>query len=77
MYGPKKLECYITLGWKGLPRTKFIAYWAHSQHFIFFVTYVCAQEARVLHYTRLERPANDKRSSLLGLFISNEDKEVL
>jgi hypothetical protein len=25
---PNKLECYITLGWKGFPVTKTPAYWA-------------------------------------------------
>ncbi len=35
----------------------------YSQHFIFFVTYEFAQEARALHYTRLERIARDKHSS--------------
>jgi hypothetical protein len=28
--GPIKLECYITLGWKGLLGTNTVAYWAHS-----------------------------------------------
>jgi hypothetical protein len=31
----------------------------YSQHFIFFVTYVWAQKARALGYTRLERLASD------------------
>ncbi len=26
---PNKLECYITLGWKDLPGTNALAYWAH------------------------------------------------
>jgi hypothetical protein len=26
-----KLDCYITLIWKVLPRTKTLAYWAHSE----------------------------------------------
>ncbi len=28
--GPNKLECYITLGLRGLPRTDALAYWAYS-----------------------------------------------
>jgi ABC-type lipoprotein release transport system permease subunit len=28
MNGPNKLECYITLGWKGLLGTNALAYWA-------------------------------------------------
>jgi len=27
MNGPNKLECYITLGWKGLPGANTLAYW--------------------------------------------------
>jgi hypothetical protein len=27
---PNKLECYITLDWKGLSGTNAPAYWAHS-----------------------------------------------
>ncbi len=26
---PNKLECYIKLGWKGLPVINALAYWAH------------------------------------------------
>jgi hypothetical protein len=44
---------------------------------IFFVTYHWTQQARVLHYTRLERLARDKHSSLLGPFVSYEENEVL
>ncbi len=40
----------------------------HSQQFIFFVTYEWNQEARVLHYTRLERLASDKNFSLVDPF---------
>ncbi len=28
---PNKLECYITLGLKGLPLTNTLAYWQHSE----------------------------------------------
>jgi hypothetical protein len=28
--GPNKLECYITLGWKGLKWTNALPNWAHS-----------------------------------------------
>jgi hypothetical protein len=47
--------------------------WVH----IFFVTYQWAQEARVLQYTRLERQAKGKHSSLLGPIVSYEVDEVL
>ncbi len=40
------------------------------QHFIFFLTYVWAQYAEALDYTRSERPARDKHSRLLGQFVS-------
>ncbi len=26
---PIKLECFIELGWKGLPKTNKLAYWSH------------------------------------------------
>jgi hypothetical protein len=42
MNGPKKLESYITLGWKGLPETNTLAYWAHL---------IVAKEQRVLKMT--------------------------
>ncbi len=29
MSGPKKLECFIILSWKGVPGTNTLAYWAH------------------------------------------------
>ncbi len=54
--------------------------WHHgpfSQNFIFFIIYKCAQQARVLHYTRLESLARDKSSSPLGPFVSYEENEVL
>jgi hypothetical protein len=47
-----------------------------SKHYMFFITYKWAQWARVLHYTRLERFATDKRSSLLGPPVSYEESEV-
>jgi len=31
MNGPNKLECYITLSWKGLPGTNSLAYWANRE----------------------------------------------
>ncbi len=49
----------------------------YSQHFIFFVTYELAIITTVLHYTKLERLAMDKHSSLLGIFVSYEENEVL
>ena len=30
MNGPNKLECYITLGWKGLPGKRSLAFWTIS-----------------------------------------------
>jgi hypothetical protein len=43
---------------------------SHSQHFIFLLSYEQAQCARALEYTTSERFARDKRSSLLGPFVS-------
>ncbi len=40
----------------------------YSQHLISFVTYEWTHEARVLDYTRLDRLARDKHSSLLDPF---------
>ncbi len=50
---------------------------AYSQHFIFFVTYELAQQARMLHNIRLQKLSNDKQSNLLVLFISCKEYEVL
>ncbi len=50
---------------------------AYSQHFIFFITCHWTKLARVLHYTRLERLAWDKHSSLLGPLVSYEENEAL
>ncbi len=47
------------------------------KHFIFFVTYIRAQYARILHYSKLERLVSDKNSSLLRPFISYEENELL
>ncbi len=44
---------------------------------IFFLTYRWVQKARVLNYLRLERFTMDKQFSLLGLFLSYEEYEVL
>ncbi len=49
----------------------------YSQDFIFFETYEWAQLSSVLHYTRLEKLARNKHSSLLGSFINYEENEVL
>ncbi len=43
--------------------------------FIFFATEEWAQAARVFDHTRLERLARDKRSSLLGPFVSYKKME--
>jgi hypothetical protein len=68
MNSPNKLQCYITLVWKGLPVANTLTYWAHSQYFIFFVTNEQPKQATTLHYTSLERPACDKHSYLLDPF---------
>jgi hypothetical protein len=44
----------------------------YSQHFIFFVTYEWAEQARVLYCTKLEGLARDKHSSKLGPFVGYE-----
>jgi hypothetical protein len=74
---PKKLACYITLDWKGLPRVNTLVHYKvnevfkilllgqYSQHFIFFVNCERTQKANVLHNTRLKRLAKGKLSSLL------------
>ncbi len=49
----------------------------YSQHFIFFVTYDLAQEATVLHNSKLEILVRDKRSCLLEPFIIYAKNEVL
>ncbi len=49
-----------------------------SQQFIFLITYECAQSVRVLHYyTKMERLARVKHSSLSDPFVSyKENKEL-
>jgi hypothetical protein len=49
----------------------------HIQNTIFFVIYKCAQQARVLDYTRPERLVSDKHSNLLGPFIGYDEKKML
>jgi len=49
----------------------------YSQQFIFFTTYECAKNGRVLHYTRLESFATKKQSSLLDPFVRCKENEVL
>ncbi len=44
----------------------------YSQHFI----HKWAQQARVLHYTRLKRLSSDKHSSLLGPYVSEKNSSV-
>jgi hypothetical protein len=48
----------------------------YSQHFIFLVANKSAQWARFLHYTRLERLARDKHSSIVGWLVCYEENEV-
>ncbi len=43
----------------------------------FFITYEWTKKARILQYAMLERLAMDKQSSLLGLFVSNTENEML
>ncbi len=77
---PDKIPLLYLLASKAticLVETPYRAQGAYSQHFIFFVTYHWAQKARVLHYTRLERLARGKHSSLLDPFVSYEENEVL
>ncbi len=49
----------------------------YSKHLIYFMIYKSDQKARVLHTFKLERLDHDKSSSLLGLFLSYEENEVL
>ncbi len=45
---------------------------SYYQNFILFITYEWAQKAIVFQYTRLQRLAKDKHSSLLAQFVSYE-----
>jgi hypothetical protein len=49
----------------------------YSQHFIFFLTFKCFQQARVLNYTWPEKHDSDKHSNLLDPFITYEENKVL
>ncbi len=49
----------------------------YSHYSIFFITYLRAQLNIVLHYSKIERVAKDKHSSLLDLFISYKENELL
>ncbi len=49
----------------------------YSQHFIFFITCVCAQEARALDNKRPEKFASYKHRILLGTLVSYEENELL
>jgi hypothetical protein len=92
MNGPNKLDHYITLGWKGDKHSSLngpIACYKeneklliqlhelYSQPFIFFITREWAQQARVLHNTRVGRLAMEKQSSLYGPIASYEENEVI
>jgi hypothetical protein len=48
----------------------------HPRVHIFLVTFEWAQEARMLQYTRLERRAKGKHSSLSGPIINYEEDKV-
>jgi hypothetical protein len=66
--GPSKLECYITLGSKGLTWTNTIAYWAHSvPKAILIMLHFISSCLTHKHYTRLERPASEKHSSFVRI----------
>jgi hypothetical protein len=45
--------------------------------FISVLAYELVQHVRAFHFTRLERLARDKRTSLLGPFVSYKENEVL
>jgi hypothetical protein len=49
----------------------------NSQHFSFFVTYKCGSQARVIQFTKPERLATDKHSSVLDPLTSFKGNEVL
>ncbi len=49
----------------------------YSQHFILFFAYESVQKVRVLRNTLLKRLGSYKHSSLLDLYISYEETEVL
>ncbi len=88
---PNKPECFITLGWKDLPGSNVLAYWAHwkecflAMQLLFITLHFLrnlwiepmSQITLTLHYTWLEIFARDKCSSLLALFVSYEENEVL
>ncbi len=50
---------------------------SYSQHLIFSETYKWAQEARVLHNTKLEWLVRNKHFSLLGPFANYKENKVL
>jgi hypothetical protein len=50
---------------------------SYSQHYIFLLTCEWAQKTSVLLYTRLERLANKKHSSILCPFIGYEENKVM
>jgi hypothetical protein len=45
------------------------------KHYIFFITYDWAKQAKELDYIMLERLANGKHSSLLTPFTSSEEND--
>jgi hypothetical protein len=54
--------------------------WGYIHNPVVFITFNWTQKARVLvvlHFTRAERLAKDKCSSLFGPFVSYEENEVL
>ncbi len=58
---------------RNLQTKKVLYYWPqgpYSQHSIFFVTYISAQQARLFHDTKLERFISDKHFNLLDQFLS-------
>ncbi len=62
----------------GYAENEVLRNWAlvlYSQHFIFIVTYECAQMIRTLHNTRLDRLERDKHSNLFGPFESYKDNK--
>jgi hypothetical protein len=49
----------------------------YSHHFILFVNYQSAEQAKGLDYIQPERITADKNTSLLGQFVSYEENKVL
>jgi hypothetical protein len=51
-------------------------HWSHYHNTFAFLLFKYYQEARVLDYTRPEKPTSDKHSNLLGPFLTYEENKV-